>query len=746
MAKIFGQLEKAQLENTTSDTGSLPKGMVTYRTDQNVAKVSDGTVMKTLVDTDSTQTLSGKTLTNPIVNSGTLNTPTIDVISATEQGSTPTSPSAGTRKLYVKTDGKAYLLNSSGTETPLGSGGAGGINYILNGDAEVNTTGWTTYADAAGAVPVDGTGGSPTVTWTRSTSTPLRGAASFLFTKPASNVQGQGVSDDFTIDLADRGKILTLTADINLVSGTYNEGTQTTPSDLTAYIYDVTNAVLLPQPAEYRILPGAVGVGGKLQLTFQTNTNSSSYRLIFHSATTSTAAYVLQMDNIVLGPQILTRGALVTDWADFTPSGVWTTNSTYTGKFRRVGGNLEVYGRVALAGAPNAGTFTFNLPSGLSIDTTRITSSGSLVQNLGTARSVTTGSVNYVGSVIFNSATSVAVVSSGAANVWSNTTPGTWANGDYAQLEFSVPILGWSSSQILSSDAGTRAVTASYSRSGGSVTVDPSSTVLPMTTLGIDTHAAYNTTTGAYTVPESGDYLISLQAAFSAVASGGYVAFRVYSGSVPADGGASALVDFYNYNRAATAQEATVFGSKVIRLTAGQVIFFVPQTNSTGVSLNASLRWNSFSITKIQGPQQIAATEAIVARATKSAGMALSTTPTIIDFNTKVFDSHNAVTTGAGWRFTAPSAGYYRVTAQYSVGSTAIIVYYLAIYKNGVAYSETGVTRQSSNAAIEAPQINDLVFLAAGEYIDLRATLNTGTATMDTAPVYNYVSVQRIGV
>jgi len=28
--KIYSQLEKAQLENTTSDTAALPKGMVTY--------------------------------------------------------------------------------------------------------------------------------------------------------------------------------------------------------------------------------------------------------------------------------------------------------------------------------------------------------------------------------------------------------------------------------------------------------------------------------------------------------------------------------------------------------------------------------------------------------------------------------------------------------------------------------------------------------------------------------------------
>ena len=50
MAKIYGQLEKAQAENVTSDTATEPKGMMKYRTDTNVMKVSDGTTYKEVVD------------------------------------------------------------------------------------------------------------------------------------------------------------------------------------------------------------------------------------------------------------------------------------------------------------------------------------------------------------------------------------------------------------------------------------------------------------------------------------------------------------------------------------------------------------------------------------------------------------------------------------------------------------------------------------------------------------------------
>jgi hypothetical protein len=120
MAKIFSQLEKAQLENTTSDAINQPKGMVTYRTDQNVAKVSDGAVYREIVDTSTAQSLSNKTFAAPI----------IDRIVFDDQVSTPSNPPAGFYKAYVKTDGKLYLLDSAGVETPVGAGGGGGLSIL----------------------------------------------------------------------------------------------------------------------------------------------------------------------------------------------------------------------------------------------------------------------------------------------------------------------------------------------------------------------------------------------------------------------------------------------------------------------------------------------------------------------------------------------------------------------------------------------------------------------------------------
>ena len=120
--------------------------------------------------------------------------------------------------IYLQTGssgGKVFKKLDSGTSTnwsEVGSG-AGGINYITNPDAEAGTTGWAAYADAAGSIPVDGTGGAPTVTITTSASSPLRGLNSFLLTKDAANRQGEGVSAVFTIDAADKAEVMAIEID-----------------------------------------------------------------------------------------------------------------------------------------------------------------------------------------------------------------------------------------------------------------------------------------------------------------------------------------------------------------------------------------------------------------------------------------------------------------------------------------------------------------------------------------------------
>src|SRR5690606_30736857 len=58
---------------------------------------------------------------------------TLDAAPTLKEVSTPSSPASGYKKLYPKTDGKFYTLDSDGNEVAVGSG-AGGGSINLNGN------------------------------------------------------------------------------------------------------------------------------------------------------------------------------------------------------------------------------------------------------------------------------------------------------------------------------------------------------------------------------------------------------------------------------------------------------------------------------------------------------------------------------------------------------------------------------------------------------------------------------------
>lgn len=280
----------------------------------------------TIVGTDATQTLTNKTI------SGASNTITNVSLTTGVTGTLPDDNGGTGQSTYTTGD----ILYASATNTlsklPIGSSNqvlttvagvpswstvSGGINYIsANPGAEADTTGWTTYADAASNVPVDGTGGSPNSTWTRSTSSPLRGSASFLWTKSGSaNRQGEGVAYPFTIDSSDKGNLVAVSFDYAVASGTFtasnettapnNDGTTSTNagnSDLEVFVYDITNSTLISVTPQ--VLTANTSLGTKFEGTFQASSTSTSYRLIIHTATSTTNNFTVQFDNFRVGPLI----------------------------------------------------------------------------------------------------------------------------------------------------------------------------------------------------------------------------------------------------------------------------------------------------------------------------------------------------------------------------------------------------------------------------------------------------------
>lgn len=140
MPKFYSELQEAALENLASDPSTGVAGRIFRNTVDGKAKVDSGAAILSLVTETQTQTLSNKTLTSPTVNSPTVNTPTIDVITLDGQAGTPSNPSAGFYKVYIKDDGRAYMLNSSGLESGLGGGGGGGsLRFIEGANSPVKT-------------------------------------------------------------------------------------------------------------------------------------------------------------------------------------------------------------------------------------------------------------------------------------------------------------------------------------------------------------------------------------------------------------------------------------------------------------------------------------------------------------------------------------------------------------------------------------------------------------------------------
>ena len=201
---------------------------------------------------------------------------------------------------------QALTTNGAGAlswSTITAEAGGTGKNYISNPDGNTAITYWGVYADAAAETPADGTSGSATVTITRNTTTPLSGAGDILITKDAANRQGEGVQTDFTIDNADKGQKL-------LISFDYTTSANYADDDVGIFIYDVSNSSLTRVNGEGL---KAVSGTGKHYAQFQAASDSTSYRLIFHVASTNASAYTINLDTVSVGPSKITHGAMVTD-------------------------------------------------------------------------------------------------------------------------------------------------------------------------------------------------------------------------------------------------------------------------------------------------------------------------------------------------------------------------------------------------------------------------------------------------
>lgn len=187
-----------------------------------------------------------------------------------------------------------------GSSTALSAGGSL-LNYLelslKSWDAEVGLDGWNQYVNA-GASPTTGSGGSPSANWvftsTSLNSEVLRGGSSYIIAKTSSaNLQGQGVSVDYTIQRGYQSRRAIIKAVYRVISGTYNTG------DIKLFVIADPNGT----PAVLNVINPEVPTGeGELQAAFDPIVGVDTYRLCWHQASTTTNLFRLAFDDVRINP------------------------------------------------------------------------------------------------------------------------------------------------------------------------------------------------------------------------------------------------------------------------------------------------------------------------------------------------------------------------------------------------------------------------------------------------------------
>lgn len=666
-----------------------------------------------------------------------------------------------TDKWQFSNDGSAY--------SNFGSGG-GDYDFLSTkvlGD-------YVFYDEGASAVPVDATGNNArtdylTIAASIAPLTNQEGKLNLRLSKASGDAQGQGFAVAWdSRGLIDKGAMRTVKVN-SLSSANYLDG------DLGIFLYDTDNSVLI-YPSDQRLFGSSFA--SNQQFEFQLPSNSDSFKLCFHVTSATSGAWDVDFVVSIVETKY-NKGGIITDWKSATSMPVLkygtttaTNTTSNTCKLSRIGDSVNIEMVFNFNGAANAdGNITITLPDNLVVDTSKI-AQAAIARPL--MVELQHGGKFYFGQVFFSTSTTFIIYETSAtgitATAWygsttagSNVPGGGSMSSDLLRVSLSnLPIVGWSSNTLLSEDAGCRMICCTAVRGSGSnqtgIATNNSAIQLQFNSVSSpniydigDTVGFYDINNYCYNIYESGIYNIDiaiLLASTNVLAN--YYGLLVRAGSSFAGG-----IDVAYKQIAGIANtEISIAINKPVKLTRGDKIYaglYGNGNNGTNtLSLAGDPKYSYFSISKLSSPQQIPASEKISAQYYISASTAntsiANTAVEIVDFDTKVWDSHSAVTTGASWKFAAPRNDIYRVSASpllLSVADQKVVAVFC--YKGGNLYISGGAVNASGSSNL-SPTFSSLVYLVKEEYIDIRI-YNGDSSARDldnsTGPKYN-ISIESI--
>jgi hypothetical protein len=614
---------------------------------------------------------------------------------------------------------------ASGVKWAAGGAGGGGVkNFVTNFGAESGTSGWIVDSFAAASRPSGAlTGVTTGITFAASSSSPLDGANSFTFAKDAANRQGRVVYTGLTFTPAYFAKVMNISVDMIVASGTFVAGTRTTDSDLIWYIQNVTDGTFI-EPSSFKILSNSSTNSFQFTGTFQTAASATSYRLLGYVASTSAAAYTLRFDNVTVTPSTYAYGTPVTDWQAYTPTftgfGTVTANQS---QWRRVGDSIEIQSKFT-SGTSTATEARVSFPSGIvAADTSKIPS----IMHVGNMAYSAAQASEY--HVLVEPSVSYVTFSSQSVSLDSLTkrnASSMVSSGQSLSFQATVPIQGWSSSVQTSDQTDTRVVVVVANNSNATQSITANTTNINFLTTNKDTHGAWSGS--VFTVPVAGDYIVT---------TGVYAVAAIAYPTVYRNGSLYGTI-VTNQANVLSNGSAVVPNCKV-----GDTLSIRGQTS---ITIAADVL-QSVSFTRISGPNQIAASESVNAQYLNTAGTSITTSYANIPFPTRVYDSHNAFSTPF---YTAPISGKYEVTVLLSTASVTVAatgVFSVIINQAGSAsvtrYVPQGQGNGSANVYMSGGSVT--FNMLAGDTIAVQALCSTATTLYTLATGSNFISIKRVG-